>query len=110
MDRQSAVSTIYDLINSYILKEELEERLIRIGVAIEYDKWLGEKNVKMMELEVKTERQSCLIAELEDMVETQSIQLSQKYKEIEYLKSEISSKEREKEKMKQAYYLQKEVY
>lgn len=42
MDRNIAVSIIYELINSDILKEDLEESLIEIANSIESDDWDGE--------------------------------------------------------------------
>lgn len=42
MDRNIAVSIIYELINSGILKENLEESLVEIANSIESDDWDGE--------------------------------------------------------------------
>ena len=42
MDRNIAISIIYDIINSGIISEELEENLRSIASAIEEDNWIGE--------------------------------------------------------------------
>lgn len=42
MDREYAISVIYEIINSNIIKEELEEDLRQIALAIERDDLVGE--------------------------------------------------------------------
>lgn len=45
MDREDAVYTIYEIINSGILKEDLEDSLIEIANAIENDDWQREATI-----------------------------------------------------------------
>jgi len=42
MDREYTINTIYDIINSGIIREDLEEYLMQIALAIERDNWTGE--------------------------------------------------------------------
>lgn len=42
MDREGAVIVLYDIINSGIISDELEQKLIDIANAIENDSFVGE--------------------------------------------------------------------
>ena len=42
MDREDAVIVLYDIINSGIISDELEQKLIDIANAIENDSFVGE--------------------------------------------------------------------
>lgn len=42
MDREDAVIVLYDIINSGIISDELEQKLIAIANAIENDSFVGE--------------------------------------------------------------------